>query len=325
MAGALSLADAALVVAARSRILARLVGQGSMASVALSADEARRRIEAWPGQLSVATVNGPGQVVVAGHEDALDALVAQCEADGVRAKRLRNATLAGHSPVIDQVRDEVLAALAPVRPGPERVPIWSTVTAAPVDGAELDAAHWYRNLRETVRFAPVIEQLADAGRTLFIEVSPHPVLTGAIQGTLEAGDGGSAAVETLRRDHGGPERFVLALGGAYVQGVPVDFGPLLGGARPVPGALPTYAFQRRRYWLDADLGPLTTTLDGQDPDSRRERRRRARRRAGRAARRRAGGRAARPGAPSRPPPRSATPTRRRSRPNGPSASWGSSR
>ncbi|RKE22697.1 acyl transferase domain-containing protein [Streptomyces sp. TLI_171] len=260
VAGALTLADAALIVAARSRILARLVGQGSMASVSLPAAEAEQRLAAWPGRLSVATVNGPGQVVVAGQEDALDELLAACAADGVRAKRLRNATLAGHSPVIDQVRDELLAALAPVRPRAGRLPIWSTVTAAPIDGAELDAAHWYRNLRETVRFAPVVEQLADSARTLFIEVSPHPVLTGAIQDTLEAGTTGGAAAETLRRDHGGLDRFLLALGGAHTQGVPVEFGRLLDGARAVPAALPTYPFQRRRYWLDADLGPLTAAL-----------------------------------------------------------------
>ncbi|MFF2078452.1 type I polyketide synthase [Kitasatospora sp. NPDC058162] len=258
VAGALTLDDAALIVAARSRILATLVGRGSMASIALPPDEAERRLAAWPGRLGVATVNGPNAVVVAGEEDALDELVAACAAEGVRAKRLRAATLAGHSPVIDQVRAELLAALAPVRPRAARLPIWSTVTAEPVGGAELDAGHWYRNLRQTVRFAPVVQRLAEAGRTLFIEVSPHPVLTGAIQDTLDAGGLPGAVIETLRRDQGGPDRFLLSAGAALTQGAPVEFTDLPAGIRSVPTALPTYPFQRRRYWLDAEPGPLTT-------------------------------------------------------------------
>nr|WP_145910825.1 type I polyketide synthase [Kitasatospora viridis] len=260
VAGALTLDDAALIVAARSRILATLVGRGSMASVALPLAEAERRLAAWPDRLAVATVNGPNAVVVAGEEAALDELVAQCTAEGVRAKRLRAATLAGHSPVIDQVREELLAALAPVRPGPAHLPIWSTVTAEPIEGGELDAAHWYRNLRQTVRFAPAVQRLAEAGRTLFVEVSPHPVLTGAIQDTLEAGEFAGAAIETLRRDQGGLDRFLLSAGAALTQGAPVDLGGPLAGARSVPTALPTYPFQRRRYWLDVELGPLTTAL-----------------------------------------------------------------
>ncbi|MER7842436.1 type I polyketide synthase [Kitasatospora sp. NPDC096077] len=271
VAGALSLDDAALIVAARSRILATLVGQGSMASVALPLAEAERRLAAWPERLAVATVNGPRAVVVAGEEDALDELVAACTAEGVRAKRLRAATLAGHSPVIDQVADELLAVLAPVRPGAARLPIWSTVTAGPVTGTELDADYWYRNLRHTVRFAPVVQRLAEPGRTLFIEVSPHPVLTGAIQDTLDAGGLPGAVVETLRRDHGGPDRFLLSAGAALVAGAPVDFGGALADARSVPTALPTYPFQRRRYWLDVELGPLTTAVatgpvDDETPD-----------------------------------------------------------
>ncbi|MEV7597320.1 SDR family NAD(P)-dependent oxidoreductase [Kitasatospora sp. NPDC089797] len=267
VAGALGLDDAALIVATRSRILAGLVGQGSMASVALPVAEAERRLAAWPDRLAVATVNGPNAVVVAGEEDALDELVAACTAEGVRAKRLRAATLAGHSPVIDQVRGELLAALDPVRPGTARLPIWSTVTAGPVTGTELDAGYWYRNLRQTVRFAPVVQQLAEPGRTLFIEVSPHPVLTGAIQDTLDATGLAGTAVETLRRDHGGPDRFLLSAGAALAQGAPVDFTGLLTGARSVPTALPTYPFQRRRYWLDVELGPLTSAVAaGPDED-----------------------------------------------------------
>ncbi|KPI11682.1 6-deoxyerythronolide-B synthase, partial [Actinobacteria bacterium OK074] len=277
VAGILSLEDAARIVVERSRVLASLAGKGGMASLALPLAEAERRIEAWPGRLSVATVNGPSAVVVAGDEAALEELLAGCAERGERARRIRAATVAGHSPVIEEAREELLERLAFVTPRRGRVPFHSTVTAALADPAELDGGYWYRNIRQTVRFAPVVRDLVEARYTVFVEVSPHPVLAGSIQDTVEEADAADVVVtETLRRDHGGLDRFLASAAVLHARGVPVDWSPAFRGLEPTRVELPTYAFQRRRFWLDgaaAPAGPLPRAgndlveddLDGTNP------------------------------------------------------------
>ncbi len=258
VAGILSLEDGARLVVERSRVLAGLVGRGGMASLALPLAEAGQRIAAWPG-LSVATVNGPSAVVVAGDEEALDALLADCAERGTRARRIRAATVAGHSPVIDEVRDELLKKFAFVTPRQGRVPFHSTVTGEPVGPGELDGGYWYRNIRHTVRFAPVVRDLVDAGHTVFVEVSPHPVLTGGVQDTVEAAGVDAVVTGTLRRDHGGLDRFLASAAAVHARGVPVDWAPAFPATRPSPVDLPTYAFQRRRFWLDDPAAAVTPT------------------------------------------------------------------
>ena len=132
---------------------------------------------------------------------------------------------------------------------PGRIPFWSAVTGGPVDGARLDSRYWAANLREQVRFEQVVRGLAGAGHTAFIEVSPHPVLVTAIEQTLADGGHEEGVVAgTLRRDDGGPGRLLASAAEVFVRGVAVDWAQLFdgSGARRVP--LPTYAFQRQRYW-----------------------------------------------------------------------------
>ncbi|RDG36867.1 acyltransferase domain-containing protein, partial [Streptomyces corynorhini] len=253
VAGALSTADAARVVALRGRAIARrLAGSGGMMSVALPAAEAARRLEAWEGRLSVAALNGPASAVVSGDPDALDELAAQLTAQGVRNRRVA-VDYASHSPQVAAVERELTEALAPVAPGPARVPFFSTVTAGPLDGRELDAGYWYRNLRQTVRFAPAVGELLDQGHRVFVEVSPHPVLTAAVLDSVDAaperGGGPAVAVGTLRRGEGGLDRFLTRLAELAVRGVPVDWHAVFAGSGARRVALPTYAFQRERYWL----------------------------------------------------------------------------
>ncbi|MEV7093999.1 type I polyketide synthase [Amycolatopsis sp. NPDC051045] len=250
VSGALSIEDGARVVALRSKAILALAGGGGMVSVAAPLEAVEARLT---GGLSIAAVNGPAAVVVSGEPGALDALLAACEADGVRAKRIP-VDYASHSPQVEQLRAELLDVLAPIRPRTGDIPFFSTVTGSRLDGAELDAGYWYTNLRETVRLDVAVRTLAAEGFGTFVESSPHPVLTMAIGET-----DGVEALGSLRRDDGGYERFLRALGEAHVRGVPVDWTPAFPGARRVE--LPTYAFQRRRYWLDAG----TTTQTAADP------------------------------------------------------------
>ncbi|HET7503191.1 MAG TPA: beta-ketoacyl synthase N-terminal-like domain-containing protein, partial [Kofleriaceae bacterium] len=257
VAGALTLEDAARIIAVRSRLGAPLVTTSGVASVALGAAELDGRLARWAGRLSIAAHNGPHAAVVAGDAGALDQLIAECEAAGVRARRVP-AAYASHSAHVEPLRDELVAALAAVRPCAARIPIVSSVTGEPVDGERLDAGYWYRNLRQPVQFHAALQA---AAADLVIEVSPHPVLLAAIRDILGERAGGNA-VGTLRRDDGGIDQFRLALAEAYAAGAAVDLTPCLGGARPVD--LPTYAFQRQRYWLAADELDGPVGFDGPD-------------------------------------------------------------
>jgi acyl transferase domain-containing protein/acyl carrier protein len=250
VAGALSLPDAARVVALRSKAITALAGRGGMVAVSLPVADVRTRLSSG---LSVAAVNGPGSVVVSGDPDALDALVAACERDGVRARRIP-VDYASHSAQVTEIRDTVLAALAPVRPVSGAVPLLSTVTGEWLDTATMDADYWYRSLRQPVEFDAAARGLVAAGFRVFVECGPHPVLATALQETLDDLDVTDAVVgASLRRDDGGPRRFLTSVAELHVRGVPVRWDGAFPGAIRID--LPTYAFQHRRYWLDAPARP----------------------------------------------------------------------
>ncbi|AEW95639.1 MULTISPECIES: type I polyketide synthase [Streptomycetaceae] len=255
VAGALTLRDAARVVALRSRALAELAGTGGMVSVPLPAEDVERRIRRWNGRLAVAAVNSPGSAVVAGDPEALDELLAACAAGGVRARRIP-VDYASHSPHVEAIRDRLLDLLAPVAPRPADVPFCSAVTGAVLDTTVLDAAYWYRNLRQPVRFDTATRALLDSGHRTFVEVSAHPVLTMAVQDTFAAHPDPkvpeeATALGTLRRDDGGPDRFHASAAEGYVCGLPVDWARLTGATAPGRHVdLPTYPFQHESYWLE---------------------------------------------------------------------------
>ncbi|MET0236779.1 MAG: SDR family NAD(P)-dependent oxidoreductase, partial [Kibdelosporangium sp.] len=230
--------DGARVVALRSKALLALAGQGGMVSVARSVDE----LGPLGDGLSLAAVNGPGSVVVSGDPGALDDLVARCEADGIRARRIP-VDYASHSAHVEAIRDELAEVLAPVEPRSADIPFYSAVTGGLLDTAELGGGYWYRNLRETVRFEQATKALAADGHRTFVETSAHPVLTAAISQT----EPDAVVVGSLRRGEGGMTRLLTSLGEAFAGGVPVDWTVAFPGARQVD--LPTYPFQRQRYWL----------------------------------------------------------------------------
>ncbi|MER7035682.1 acyltransferase domain-containing protein, partial [Streptomyces albidoflavus] len=247
VAGGLSLEDGARVVALRSRAVGVLAGRGGMASVPLPVDEARERIASWAGRLSVAAVNGPLSTVVSGDADAVGELVEGCVAEGVRA-RVIEVDYASHSSHVEEIRERLLSDLAGVVPVSGSVPFFSTVTGGWLDTKSLDAEYWYRNLRRTVEFGKATEVLLGEGFRFFIEASPHPVLSVAVGESVEAAGVEAAVLGTLRRGEGGPAQVLRAVGRAWERGLGVDWAGAFPGARRVE--LPTYAFQRNRYWLD---------------------------------------------------------------------------
>ena len=256
VAGGLSLEDAARVVALRSRALVSLAGKGGMVSVALPADELEGRLERWGGRIGIAAVNGPSSVVVSGDRQALEELLGECEVAGLRARAIP-VDYAAHSVEVEEIREEMLEGCSTIAPRQGDVPFFSTVTGGLLDTSELDGEYWYRNLRETVQFERVTRALLDDGQRTFIELSPHPVVT---IGARETADevlehpADAVMVGSLRRDEGGPRRFLSSLAELWVRGVEVDWEAVFRGSGARRVRLPTYAFQCERFWLEASLG-----------------------------------------------------------------------
>ncbi len=254
VAGGLSLEDAAQVVALRSRALARLSGLGGMVSVVLPVDELAGRLERWDGRISVAAVNGPRSVVVSGECEALGELLQECTTDGVRAREIP-VDYAAHSQQVEAIRDDLLEACSSIVPCSGHIPFYSAVSGELLDTGMLDADYWYRNLRQTVRFEQAVRATFGQAHRTFVEVSPHPVLAVAVQETAEDAleDWGDVGViGSLRREDGGPKRFSTSLAEAWVHGVEVDWSTMFQESDARRVALPTYAFQRRRFWLGSD-------------------------------------------------------------------------
>jgi pimaricinolide synthase PimS1 len=257
IAGGLSLEDAAHLAAERARMLSSLSGQGRMVSVALAAGQLESRIEPWAGRIGIAAFNGPTSTIVSGEEEAIGGMLAQLAGEGVQARQVPGVGSPSHSAKVDALRTEILETFASLSPRSGTIPFHSTVTGGPLDTAELDAEYWFRNLRQPVRFEQVTRGLLGEGHRLLVEIGPHPVLGLAVEETIEkALEEPSDAVflPVLKRDEGGPERFALSLAAAHAAGADVDWPAFFAGSGAGRAPLPTYPFQRRRFWLEPSAG-----------------------------------------------------------------------
>ncbi|SCL59290.1 Acyl transferase domain-containing protein [Micromonospora eburnea] len=258
IAGALSLQDATRIIAERSKLFgAALVGNGAVASVAASRAQVAEALAEWQDRLVIAGVNGPRSTTVAGDVASLTAFVADREAAGWQA-RVVPATVASHCAQVDPLHDRLVGSLTGVSARTGDVAFYSTVTGTPLDTAELGPDYWFENARRPVDLMGAVRSLIDDGHDAFIEISAHPVLSAAVQETAEEIGADVRTLHSLRRDAGGPDRFLLSLAEAYVCGVPVALPTLFEGAGARRIALPTYAFQRERFWLETDAAPGTT-------------------------------------------------------------------
>ena len=245
VAGGLSLADGAAVVALRSRLLVGLAGAGAMASLGCGQARARELIAEFGDRLSIGVVNGVSAVVVSGEADAVEQVMARAEAQGVRVGRIE-VDYASHSAQVEPIRERLGQALAGIEPRSCGVAFFSTVTGSLLDTAGLDAEYWYRSIRNTVQFEGAVRAAADLGYRVFVESSPHPVLLADIEATCAEG---VVVIPSLGRDDGGLDRFWMSVGQAHVAGVGVDWRAVVSGSGGGWVELPTYAFQRQRFWL----------------------------------------------------------------------------
>ncbi|MBN6037095.1 acyltransferase domain-containing protein [Amycolatopsis sp. 195334CR] len=255
IAGVLSLEDACILVAARGRLMEAARDDGAM--VAIEAPESAVS-EYLSASVNLAAVNGPNAVVLAGDLEPVLAIGAEFKSRGVRTKRL-TVSHAFHSPHLDSMRDEYLRVARGLSYSAPRIPVVSTVTGQLAD--ELTSPeYWVRQVRLPVRFLDGMRTLHDSGVRTFVEIGPDAVLTPAMQACVpEAEPGAIIPALTSRRSE--PRTLVTALAKAHVRGVPVDWTAGFTGAQRVD--LPTYAFQRSRYWLDPEAPrvELTSAVD----------------------------------------------------------------
>lgn len=246
IAGALTLEQAMRIVCRRSQLMRRASGRGAMAMVDLSKDEAEGRIAVEGGAMNVAVDNGPRSCVVSGEPDAIHRLVATLTREGVFC-RLVKVDVASHSAQMQPLADELAAELSGLRPAAPNLPLYSTVNARLEVGPAFDAAYWGRNLREPVRFREAVDAALSDRHAIFVELSPHAVLSTAIQQTAQAAKRDVATLASGQRGESDSVVTLSLLGSLWSFGVKVDW-PALHGGRAPHVDLPFYPWQRERHW-----------------------------------------------------------------------------
>ncbi|HWM83312.1 MAG TPA: type I polyketide synthase [Pseudolabrys sp.] len=246
-AGVLDLAEAMRIVWHRGRIMQDAAGGGRMAALAVSEAEAAALIAPYGERLAVAAVNAPRSIVLSGEAEALREALASAAARGV-SHRMLDVPYAFHSAQMMPMQERLVAALGNVSSTPSAVAFYSTVTGKAAGEMRFDAAYFGRNVRQTVRFADAIDAMAADGCDLFVELSPHPVLGASITECVAARGAVRPVVATLRR--GKPEREALlqTCVGLYAAGCDLDWAAVQHGRQRV-ATLPSYPWQRQRYWI----------------------------------------------------------------------------
>ncbi|GAA5033870.1 hypothetical protein GCM10023335_77960 [Streptomyces siamensis] len=246
VAGALTLDDAVKVVTGRAGAVAPLVGEGGMLSVALPRAEVEQLLAPYAGRLFVAAVNSGRSTAVSGRADALAELRRHLDERGVPARPL-STPFASHTPLMEPLRADLLDRFSGIRGTAAPTTLYSTVRAEPVPGDLLDAAYWYANLREPVRFADTVRGMLDDGYRWFVELSPHPSLLPSIEAVAAEAGTGAVGVASLRRRQDGRDVLLRRLGELYESGYTPDWQTVFPDGQRTD--LPTYAFARERHWL----------------------------------------------------------------------------
>ncbi|PRY01762.1 type I polyketide synthase [Allonocardiopsis opalescens] len=250
-AGVFPLEDAAMLVAARGRLMQELPAGGAMAAVQADPAEVAPLLAGREDEVGIAAFNGPEAVVVSGAEHAVLDVVGRLSAAGHRTRRLR-VSHAFHSPLMEPMLADFHRVAREVAYAPPRVPVVSNATGRPAPAEELcSPEYWVRHVRGSVRFHDAIRYLEGEGVTTYLELGPDGVLSGMGAECVAPG-GGAVLVPALRRDRGEAEQLLTALATAHVRGARTDWAAPLARVGARRTELPTYPFQRRRFWLSPE-------------------------------------------------------------------------
>ncbi|MFP1882393.1 SDR family NAD(P)-dependent oxidoreductase [Lonsdalea quercina] len=220
--GHLSSADAAHVTCLWGKTLTQIEGQGAMVSIAASVDRIKPLLSRWEGRLSIAAINSPRSVTASGDLAAVEALLDVLKAEGLWAWKVPGGEVAGHSHHVDILRDAVVDQ-APTACTSPRIPFYSSVLGDQLGSDQMTPKYWFSVLRETVMFEKSLRAMIRDGYRLFIEVSPHPVLTSVIEELLREEGVAGAAISTLERSKGDEQSVIFALTHAYLNGASLDW------------------------------------------------------------------------------------------------------
>ncbi|HEU5058724.1 MAG TPA: beta-ketoacyl synthase N-terminal-like domain-containing protein, partial [Kofleriaceae bacterium] len=261
VAGALSLADAMRLAHERSRLQQQLAGQGTMLAVGLDPEQAAVRIAGRDHRISIAAVNSASSVTLAGERAALEEIAAALAAEE-RFARFLQVEVPYHSPVMEQVRGQLAAALAPLSPSAPALPVYSTAQGGRLAGLH-DPDYWWQNVRHPVLFADALAAALADGHHILLEVGPHPVLAPSIREVLRARGVRGQPVASLVRGQPEVASMCAALARLYAAGAPVEWRAFAGTGPRV--ALPRYPWQRRPCWSESDGSRRLRHGDGHHP------------------------------------------------------------
>lgn len=247
-AGALSLADAARIICSRSRLMRQIEGQGEMLVLGVCREEAETWIEPFREELAIGVHNSPDAVVLSGSARGIACMIERAQERNLFSRRV-NINVASHSPQTSVLRQELLRVLEPLEPAKSSIPVFSTVLAEWVeDTSACDGLYWFRNLRDTVRFMPSIIEIAKDEHSVFVELSPHSILTTAVKRILAHANLPGKCFSSMRRDTQAERVLHEAAAGLYSYGVDLDWSRITSAGQLT--TLPSYPFDRRRCWLD---------------------------------------------------------------------------
>ena len=245
-AGVFSLEDGLRLIAERGRLMESLPPGGMMAALFAPVEEVEAAVVPLRDRVAIAAINGPESVVISGETGAVETVLDAFARRNVIGQRLF-VSLAAHSPLVEPALDQMEALARGVVFSPPTIPIAWNLTGRPLpNGAAPDPVYWRRHMREPVRFADGVKALHEEGFRIFLEVGPHPTLVALAQQSLP--QDGALFLTSMRRGKEDWNELVTSLADLHVHGAPVDFA---GFDRPYHRrrvALPTYPFDRERYW-----------------------------------------------------------------------------
>ena len=248
-AGILNLPDAVKLVAARGRLMDSLPEAGAMAVVFAAEEQVAQILTKVEGKISIAVINGPDNIVISGERQAVAAARDILSAEGIRS-RLLDVAQASHSPLVEPVLDEFERTAAGISYGLPQVDYVSCLTGDRINGdAASNPGYWRRHLRQTVRFAAAVQRLHELGCTIFIEIGPAPTLISLGKRCLPEDAG--LWLPSIKKERDDREQIMLSLAGLYARGGSIDWERVYEGQPRQRVELPTYPFQRQRYWVQA--------------------------------------------------------------------------
>jgi acyl transferase domain-containing protein/acyl carrier protein len=265
LGGVLSFEDAVMVICHRGRLMQRATGLGRMAALEMTEADVEQLSKPHFDRISIAAVNGPTSTVVSGEASAIDEIVAAAKGRGAHSKILP-VDYAFHSAQMEPFGTEMTEAVSGLTAQAASVPVYSTVTGAQATKEDFDAVYWGRNIRQTVRFAAAVQAMLQAGVNIFVELSPHPVLSSMVLQCAATFPQSVQILPSLRQ--GRPEQFEMlkSLSTLFAAGAKIDWD----GVYPESGQvvpLPLYPWQRKRFWLDqgASLEPNAQYVQAEVP------------------------------------------------------------